>query len=283
MAHGLAKVFPFENRPQGATSIPRAFTRTYSRFGGISCPCPCKLSTTSRKETIWRRKSAGVEAVTHLYDARVSCLQLLNGSLCLVIPASESPDDASTGHTVSSGRELLKGHLLGVEPLELLLEHPIEVVDVDESGGALDDDYTGDGLKGQERRREDPVPVHPDAAALHEELVLLGQLSQSLGFLPGGKDHLCRPLLAWALRREDLAEEDPSGWANTGDGSDQLADGAARGQVLDPERGIVVGGVAELVDAVHVDVLHPGELARLGDGWDWQGVHGGDMARGKFK
>lgn len=271
-------LFLFENRPQGAASISRACFRTYSRFGGIIFPFLCKLSTISRKEIIWRRKSAGVEAVSHLYGARVSRLELLSSSLCLVVPASEAPDDAPTGHAVSSGRELLKGHLLGVEPLELLLEHPIEVVDVDKSGGALDDEDPGDGLQGQERRREDPVPVHPDAVALDEELVLLGQLSQSLGFLPGGKNHLCRPLLAWALRCEDLAEEDPSGWANTYDGSDQLADGAARGEVLDPERGIVVGGVSELVDAVHVDVLHANELVRLGDGCDWQGVHSENLA-----
>lgn len=239
---------------------------TYSCFGGISCECSHKLSSNSRKEIIRRRKSARIEAVSHLY-ARVLRLELLNSSLRLVVPASKAPDDAPPSHAISSGWELIHDHLLGVDLLELFLEHLIKVVDVDDVCGALDDQDPGDWLGSQERRREMAVPVCPDLAALHDELALLGQASQPLGLLPGGKDHLCCPFVGWAVRRDDLAEQDPSSWANAGDGSDQLADGAAWRKVLDPECGIVVGGVAEQVGTVHCDAWHADVLIRLGDGW----------------
>lgn len=186
-------------------------------------------------------------------------------------------------HSISTGWELLENYRLGVEPLELPLEHPIEVLDVDDVDGAPDDQDPGDWLEGQERRREESVPVCPDLAALHDELVLLGQAPEPLGLLPRGEDHLCRPLLAWAGRGHDLAEQDATSWANADDGADQLVDGAARGEVLDPERGIVVGGVAELVGAVHGDALHVDELIRLGDCWGFRGVHDGNRTRGKFR
>lgn len=226
------------------------------------------MSPNSRKEIIRRRKCARIEAVSHLY-ARELRLKLLNSSLRLVVPASKAPDDAPPSHAISSGWELVHDHLLGVDLLELLLEHPIKVVDVDDLGGALDDQDPGDWLESQERRREVSVPVCPDPAALHDEIALLGQASQPLGLLTGGKDHLCCPLVGWAERRDDLAEQDSSSWADTGDGSDQLAYGAARRKVLDPKCGIVVGGVAEQVVAVHVDALHADELIRLGDGCGW--------------
>lgn len=60
-------------------------------------------------------------------------------------------------------------------------------------------------------------------------------MTESLGLLPRGKDDLCRPLLVWAYRGYDLAEHDPSSGANTGDAADQLADGTAWRETLNPE------------------------------------------------